>query len=49
MNMGLVVRGRQEIHTAQPLVFEWSAFEVDMFTEKLQIHKSQIFIKSKQN
>jgi hypothetical protein len=39
MYMGLVMRGRQEIHTAQPLVFEGSAFEVDTATEKLKIHK----------
>jgi len=40
MYMGLVMRGRQEIHTAQSLVFERSAFEVDIATEKLKIHKS---------
>jgi len=38
--MGLVVLRRQEIHTAQLLVPERSAFEVEMATEKLKIHKS---------
>ena len=40
MYMGLVVLRRQEIHTAQLLVPERSAFEVEMATEKLKIHKS---------
>jgi len=30
-----------EIHTAEPLVHEPSAFEVEMTTEKLKGHKSQ--------
>jgi len=38
--MGLVVLGRQEIHTAQTLGPERSAFEVEMATEKLKINKS---------
>jgi len=40
MYMGLVVLGRQEIHTAQTLGPERSAFEVEMATEKLKINKS---------
>ena len=40
MYMRLVVLGRQEIHSAQPLVPERSAFKVEMATEKLKVHKS---------
>jgi hypothetical protein len=47
--MGLVVLRREEIHTAKLLVPERSAFEFDTATEKLKIHKFQIFIKSQQN
>ena len=38
-----------EIHTAEPLVPEPSAFGVEMAIEKLKRHKSPILIKSQQN
>jgi hypothetical protein len=38
-----------EIHTAEPLVLEPSAFEVEMAVEKLQRHKSPGTVKSQQN
>jgi len=38
-----------EIHTAEPLVPEPSAFEVELATEKLKSQNHQVLIKSKQN
>jgi len=32
---------RTEIHTAEPVVFEPSAFEIEVAIEKLKRHKSQ--------
>jgi len=44
--MGVNVR-QTEIHTAEPLVPELSAFEVKMAIEKLKRH--EVLIKSQQN
>ena len=38
--MGLMALGRQEIHTAEPLVPELSVFDVELAIEKLKSHKS---------
>jgi len=38
-----------EIHTAEPLVPETSAFEVDLDIEKLKVANHQVLIKSHQN
>ena len=38
-----------DIHTAEPLVPEPSAFEVELAIEKLKSHKSPVLIKSQQN
>jgi hypothetical protein len=38
-----------EIHTAEPLLPEPSAFEVEMAMEELKDTNNQVFIKSKQN
>ena len=40
---------QMEIHTAEPLVPEPSAFEVELATEKIKSHKSQVLIRSWQN
>jgi len=41
MSMGLVTLDRQTgRHTAEPLVPEPNAFDAEMATEKLKIHKS---------
>jgi len=41
--------GQKEIHTAEPLVPEPSAFEVELAIEKLKSHKSPVLIKSQQS
>jgi len=38
--MGLMILGRQEIHTAESLVLQPSAYEVELAIEKLRSHKS---------
>jgi len=38
-----------ELHTAEPLVPELSAFEVELAIEKLKSHNHQVLIKSQQN
>ena len=38
-----------EIHTAEPLVPEPSALEVELAIKKLKSHKSQVLIKYQQN
>jgi hypothetical protein len=38
-----------EIHTAEPLVPQPSAFEVELAIGKLKSHKSAVLIKSRQN
>ena len=50
----LIVRGvndvrRTDIHTAEPLVPEPSAFEIEMTFEKLKDPTHQVFIKYQQN
>ena len=45
-----VTNARQtELHTAEPLVLESSAFEFQMVIEKLKGHIHQVLIKSQQN
>jgi hypothetical protein len=47
LNVHEVVDVRQtEIHTAEPLVTERSAFEVDLAIEKLKVTNHQVLIKS---
>jgi hypothetical protein len=41
--------GQVEIHTAEPLVPEPSAFEVELAIENLKIHKHQVLIRSQPN
>ena len=41
--------GQAEIHTAEPLVPETSAFEVELAVEKLKVTNHQVLIKSQQN
>jgi hypothetical protein len=36
--MGLIISGRQEIHTAQPIGPEVNAFEVEMVAETVKSH-----------
>jgi hypothetical protein len=40
---------KREIHTAEPLVLESSAFEGEMATEKLKDTNQQLLIKCQQN
>jgi len=40
---------QREIHIAEPLVPQPSAFEVELAIEKLRSHKLQILIKSHQH
>ena len=41
--------GQAVIHTAEPLVSEPSASEVELVIDKLKSHKSQVLIKYRQN
>jgi hypothetical protein len=49
MYMGLVMLGRQLIQTAEPIVPEPSAVEVEMAIEKLKSTNHQVLIKYRQN
>jgi len=50
LNIHVVDDVRQtELHTAEPLLPEPSAFEVDLTIEKLKVTKPQVLIKSQQN
>jgi len=39
---GVIDVGQREVHTAEPLMPEPSAFEVEMANEKLKSHKSPV-------
>ena len=41
--------GQAEIHTAEPLVPEPSAFEIELAIGKLKSHKSRVLMKYRQN